>query len=350
MEGTTYIINTGCSYGVLFRSMKEFTQSEGDFKIIDLHCDSFGADFQKRTILYTIQHLFSIGVKPENISVICEWSQPNRLFVEIPQEFSDHILKTDDDSEGAFILNSKFELESENKDLLRKFRSIYAVIGDRAYLNPDVDNFDELLSKPLKRFFERFKENMFISNKPIDRFESYLTNILDLQSFLKSHGIDYVFFLMNNVFEGYEISKGGHHIYTENYLDKFLNQQEIVLPDLHRFDNITDFSSYLQSIWKLIDFDKFVFYKTDRFEYGGIDEYSMEKFGHISYTAGANPWDLVEDGYVTYFGAHPHDSIYINFFEEYIYPRVKHIVGEMKFDYTDRWSRKKHNAIRQHDS
>ena len=77
----------------------------------------------------------------------------------------------------------------------------------------------------------------------------------------------------------------------------------------------------------------------------------MEKFGHISYTSGANPWDIPKDGsHITYFGAHPHDSIYINFFEEYIYPRFKHIFGEMKFDYIDRWSRTKHNSIRQHDS
>lgn len=348
MESTKFIVNTGCSYGVLFRSMKEFTKSDSNFKIIDLHCDSFGADFQKRTILYTIQNLLSKGVNPQNIFVITEWSQPNRLFVEIPKEFSDHILNKEDDSEGAFILNSKFELEREDTSYLKKYRSIYAVIGDRAYLNPDVDNFDELLSKPLKTFFETFKKNMYFSHKPIDRYENYLTNILDTQSFLKSYGIDYTFFLMNNVFEGYEGEKG--HIYTENYIDKFLNKETIVLPDLHRFDQLKDFSSYLQSIWKLIEFDKFVFYKTDRFEYGGIDEYSMEKFGHISYTSGANPWDLVEDGYVTYFGAHPHDSIYINFFEEYIYPRVKHIVGEMKFDYTDRWSRTKHNTIRQYDS
>jgi hypothetical protein len=264
MEDMKYIVNTGCSYGVLFRSMKEFTQSNEDFKVIDLHCDSFGADFQKRTILRTVQHLFSVGIKPKDIYVISEWSQPNRLFVEIPKEFADHILETDDDSEGVFILNSKFELERENKDLLRKYRSIYAVIGDRVYLNPDVDNFDELLSKPLKTFFERFKKNMYFSHKPIDRYETYLTNILDTQSFLKSHGIDYTFFLMNNVFEGYEGEKG--HIYTENYLDKFLNKETIVLPDLHRFDQLKDFSSYLQSIWKLIDFDKFVFYKTDGLE------------------------------------------------------------------------------------
>jgi hypothetical protein len=53
-----YIVNTGCSYGVMFRSMKEFTKgNDNQFKIIDLHCDSHGAEYQKRSIIYTISKL-----------------------------------------------------------------------------------------------------------------------------------------------------------------------------------------------------------------------------------------------------------------------------------------------------
>ena len=34
----TYIVNTGCSYGVMFRSMKEFTfVNDSNFEVIDLH-------------------------------------------------------------------------------------------------------------------------------------------------------------------------------------------------------------------------------------------------------------------------------------------------------------------------
>jgi hypothetical protein len=73
----------------------------------------------------------------------------------------------------------------------------------------------------------------------------------------------------------------------------------------------------------------------------------MEKFGHISYTAGANLWDIPEDGYCTSFGAHPHDSIYIDFFNEYIYNKIQSFIGQLEFDMTDRWNSKKHNAIRQ---
>jgi hypothetical protein len=57
-----YIINTGCSYGVLFRSMKEFTKgNDTNFQIIDLHCDSHGAEYQKRSVIYTISKLIEKG-------------------------------------------------------------------------------------------------------------------------------------------------------------------------------------------------------------------------------------------------------------------------------------------------
>ena len=341
-----YIINTGCSYGVMFRSMKEFTKSDNDIKVIDLHCDSFGSDFQKRTILYTVEYLYSIGINPKDIFVICEWSQPNRLFIEAPIEFSKKIINSDENTEGAFVLNSNFELEFENKKLFKKYKSIYGIIGNRMYLNPDVDSFDELMDGNLIFYLETLKKNIHISHKLIDRYETYLTNILDTQSFLKSNGIDYVFFLMNNVFEGY-ISENSHLYGGHDSILSSISKKTIKLPNLKNGLNLKDFSSYLTSVWNLIDFDKFVFYKTDRFNCGGIDEYAMEKFGHISYLSSVNEWDIIEcDECVTYFGSHPHDSVYISFFEEYIYPKVKYIFGDMVFDYTDRWSRHKFNAIR----
>ena len=46
-----YIVNTGCSYGVMFRSMKDFTfVNDSNFEVIDLHCDSHGAEYQKRSV------------------------------------------------------------------------------------------------------------------------------------------------------------------------------------------------------------------------------------------------------------------------------------------------------------
>ena len=340
-----YIINTGCSYGVMFRSFKEFTNGNGNlFKVIDLHCDSHGAEYQKRSIIYAVSKLLKKGVVSSDIFVITEWSQPNRLFIELPKEDSNHILRNIKNSEGTFILDNEFKRMSDSYDYIAKYKSLNVIIGDRVYLNPDVDSFDELEDGNLISYLEMFKNNCHISHKPIDRLEQYLTNILDLQNYLKVNGIKYKFFLMNNTFEGYY--KNFSHEYSKDSIFDSINKDVIKLPNLKPLTTINQFSEYLNQIWNLIDLSNFAFYKTDNFNFGGIDEYTMEKFGHDAYSAGANPWDIPPEGYITSFGAHPHDSVYIDFFKDYIYNDLIPFIGELEFDMSNRWEKYKHNAIR----
>jgi hypothetical protein len=344
-----YIVNTGCSYGVMFRSMFRFTNgSDVEFRVIDLHCDSHGSEYQKRSIILTVNELIKKGVDSNDIYVITEWSQPNRLFVEIPQEFVGDILENEDYTEPNFVLDNSFKkINDTNLEFIGKYKSLNIVIQDRVYANIEHSDLESFDNPNAKFYIKEFVKNCPISYKPIDRLEQYLTNILDLQSFLKSKDINYTFFLMNNTFEGY-YDNFSNFSYTEDTL-KLVQKEKIELPNLEDFIHIKEFSYYLNNIWESLDLSDFVFYKTDRFNYGGIDEYTMETFGHEAYTAGANTWDIPDDGYCTCFGAHPHDSVYVSFFEKYIYPRFKHIFGEMKFDYTDRWSRTKHNAIREYE-
>lgn len=340
-----YLINTGCSYGVMFRSFKEFTKgNDTEFNVIDLHCDSHGAEYQQRSIISTISDLLSKGIPTSDIYVIVEWSQPNRLLIELPQENSKYILDDNDNSEGSFLLNNKFERLNDG-DYIKKYKSLNVIMGDRVYINPDLNDFSEY-DKENRNYLEAFKETSGLSYKSIDRLETYLTNILTLQSFLKSNGIEYTFFLMNNTFEGYS-DDYSHVTSTSNkQTSKGLQQDTPILPMMDMLIHIEDFSTYLKNIWNLIDMDGFVFYKTNGITYGGIDEYAIERFGHIAYTSSANEWDIPDDGYITSFGAHPHDSVYIDFFKEYIYDRIKHFIGELNFNMTDRWSYTKHNAIR----
>ena len=344
-----YIINTGCSYGVMFMSFKEFTKGNNtDFRIIDLHCDSTGADYAKRSVIYTISKLIESGVSPKDMYVITEWSQPNRLHIELPQEFCNDILHGEEWAlEKSFVLDNTFNRIEDSYPIkfIGKYKSLTTVFGDRVYANVEHSDLDSFDDKNIHYYIKEFIKNSPINNKPIDRLESYLTNILDLQSFLKSLGIEYSFFLMNNSFEGY-YDNFSNFSYTDETRD-IVQQETIVLPNLDSFNHIKDFSDYLTKTWNLIDLTNFHFYQTDNFEFGGIDEYTMEKFGHDAYTAGANLWDIPDDGYVTSFGAHPHESVYVNFFIDYMYDKMKPFIGELEFDFTDRWSRTKHNAIRQ---
>lgn len=344
-----YIINTGCSYGVMFMSFKEFTKGNNtDFRIIDLHCDSTGADYAKRSIIYTISKLIESGVSPKDMYVITEWSQPNRLHIELPQEFCDEILKSEEWAlEKTFVLDNTFNRIEQTYPIqfIGKYKSLSTVFGDRVYANIEHSDLESFENTNLHYYIKEFIKNSPINNKPIDRLENYLTNILDLQNFLKSLGIEYSFFLMNNSFEGY-YDNFANFSYTEETLE-IVQQDTIILPDLKQYYHIKDFSNYLTYIWNLIDLSNFHFYKTNNFNYGGIDEYTMEKFGHQAYTAGANSWDIPDEGYCTSFGAHPHESVYVNFFIDYMYDKIKPYMGELEFDFTDRWSSTKHNAIRQ---
>lgn len=302
-----YIINTGCSYGVMFRSMKEFTKgNDTNFEVIDLHCDSFGAEYQKRSVTYTVSKLLQDGVSPKNIFVIIEWSQPNRLFTEIPQDLCGDIFNHND-LEGTFVLDNKFNLKTQS-NLIRKYKSLNVIFNDRVYTNPDVDDLTYFENKDIEWYLSEYKNNCHISQKPIDRLEHYLQNIIDTQSFLSSRNIEHISFLMNDTFTDLKYQ-----------------------------------SDYLKTIWNQLDLSKFVFHN----RFGGIDEFAMERFGNIAYLSGANEWDIPEDGNMMEFGNHPHDSVYIDFFEEYIYPKSKEYFGELSFNYTDRWSKLKHNSIRQ---
>ena len=246
-----------------------------------------------------------------------------------------------------FVLDNTFN-RIENQypiEFIGKYKSLTTVFGDRVYANIEHSDLESFEDKNLHFYIKEFIKNSPINNKPIDRLENYLTNILDLQSFLKSNNIQYSFFLMNNSFEGY-YNNFSNFSYTEDTRN-IVQQEKIILPNLSEYNHIKDFSDYMNKIWNLIDLSNFNFYQTENFNFGGIDEYSMEKFGHESYFAGANPWDIPEDGsYVTSFGAHPHESVYVNFFIDYIYEKIKPFIGELEFDFTDRWSRTKHNAIR----
>jgi hypothetical protein len=154
---------------------------------------------------------------------------------------------------------------------------------------------------------------------------------------------------MNNTFEGYlNVSKYTDytHFSSLNEIKEVLHKEKIILLNLSNQKQIKDFSDYLNKTWNLIDLSNFHFYQTDNFKFGGIDEYAMEKFGNISFVASHEPKDIPKHGYIVGFGAHPHESVYVNFFIDYMYDKLKPFIGELQFDFTDRWQFSKHNSIR----
>ena len=155
------------------------------------------SEYQKKKCNLCSFKLLLKGILPKNIFVIIEWSQPNRLLTEIPQDLCEDIINHDD-LEGTFILDNKFNLIEQSNDYIVKYKSLNIITGDRVYTNPDVDDFTYFNNKDIEWYLSEYKKNCHISHKPIDRYESYLQNIVDTQSFLSSKNIDNISFRMNN--------------------------------------------------------------------------------------------------------------------------------------------------------
>lgn len=344
-----YIVNTGCSYGVMPHALCHFTDGNDEFfRVIDLHVDGMGSEYQKRSIIYVVDQLLKY-VKSEDIYVIVEWSQPGRLLSEIPIEFcSDVFENLEEATDDSFVVDNTFSPLNFKLpiNLIRVYKSLNAIIGNNMYTNWDNIDLDSFRKndhfKKLSNDWRNLKDCISI----VTMMEKYLQDIVDLQNYLTITCVYSTMFLMNNTFEGWDVENGSHYYTSHESLD-CVQQEKIKIKNLFSFDEIKDFSEYCKFLWNSIDFDKFVFYKTDRFQYGGIDEYAMEQFGHIAYTSAANPWDIPKDGsYVTSFGGHPHNAIYVKFFEEFMYEKIKSrfFVGNLEFDYDNMWDKSKHHG------
>lgn len=349
-----YIVSTGCSYGVMFKSLGKYTTgNDGDFfRVIDLQIDGMGSEYQKRSIIYVVDQLLKY-VNAEDIYVIVEWSQPGRLLSEIPKEFCSDVFedleKHTSDSivfDNNFIpLNFKLPI-----NLIKVYKSLNAIIGNNMYTN--WDNIDLSSFRKNELFKKLFNQWRTLKNciSSVSIMEKYLEDIVDLQNYLNINGIDSTMFLMNNTFEGWDIENGSHFYTSKECMDS-VQEEKIKIKNLFLFDEIKDFSEYCKILWDSIDLSKFVFYKTDRYQYGGIDEYAMEEFGHIAYTSAANPWDIPTDGsYVTSFGAHPHSAVYVKFFEKFIYEKISRgCYSDLKMNYNDIFDSDKHHTKVKHN-
>jgi hypothetical protein len=71
-------------------------------------------------------------------------------------------------------------------------------------------------------------------------------------------------------------------------------------------------SEYCKYLWDLIDLDSFVFHKTIGNNYGGIDEYAIDKFNDNDSLYVSNP--KVND---YWYGNHPNTIVYSSFSDCY---------------------------------
>lgn len=227
-------------------------------------------EYIKESVIHKIGELLNKGVRSSEIYVLTNLTQIGRKFVKCP----DYLLS----------------------DLSDEYKTRYK-IGNHV-----VTSLIHM-EKTIMDWEKNQISNINNSRLPIQNFEIYLENVVILQSFLKTHKIGHTLFMMNNVFEGWYADF--KHLYSSTIGPN--------TPDLTDTLNIKDMSDYCNYLWNIIDLDNFVFHKTPGNNYGGIDEYSIDKFKGNEFLYNENP---IERGNLWY-GLHPNEIVYTSFSDTY---------------------------------
>ena len=275
-----YLIIAGCSY--YWKHHKKVSSDNipeaflKHYKIIEIGLPSASIEHIKESIIHKIGELLENGVDSSNIYLLSNITNVGRYFIKYPDYMLDSLTKSYKDGSkiGKYIASS------------------LVLTGP-----------DEYKSKEVKAWEKNIISNIENSRLPIQNFEIYLESIVILQSFLKRNNISHTLFPMNNIFEGW--SNNFNHVYS--------NFKGPIVPDLSKTLHIKDMSEYCKHLWDLIDLNNFVFHKTIGNNYGGIDEYTIDKFNNDESFWFTNP----KQNQDYWYGNHPNTSAYSSFSDYY---------------------------------
>ena len=275
-----HLIIAGCSYS--WKIDKEVYPNYipeaflKGYNLIKIGLSSASIEHIKESIIHKIGELLESGVDSSNIYLLSNITNIGRHFIKYPD----------------YMLNSLSEFYKETNQ-----------IGKNMVSSLTMDAYDEYKSKDVKRWEKTIILNIENSRLPIQYFEIYLESIVILQSFLKTNNISHTLFPMNNVFEGWD----------NNFNHRYSNLKRPVVPDLGKTLHIKDMSEYCKYLWNLIDLDNFVFHKTIGNNYGGIDEYTIDKLNGDESLYFSNPKESNNNWY----GNHPITPAYTSFSDYY---------------------------------
>lgn len=246
------------------------------YNVINIGTSSASIEHIKESIIHKIGELLESGVDSSNIYLLSNITNVGRHFIKYPD----------------YILNSATEYYKE-------INQIGEYIASSLILTAN----DEYKSKEIISWEKNIISNIENSRLPIQYFEIYLESIIILQSFLKRNNISHTLFPMNNVFEGW----------NDNFNHAYSNLKGPIVPDLSKTLHIKDMSAYCKYLWDLIDLDNFVFHKTIGNNYGGIDEYTIDRLNGDESLYFSNPKETNNSWY----GNHPETPAYTSFSDYY---------------------------------
>lgn len=362
-----FVVSSGCSYGRLADStfnifnflvdgkrlndeygQVDWLDIDGDRIIsINLSLGSQGSDWQSDSLIYVVDKLLKLGIKPENIFCLVEWSQWHRFTFHPPHHygldlkllnFPEFVTETINNSEFEFYIvqkNNKLEdHEIKNtldffRDYLKSCRSItrpfnVGKIEDRIYMIPRHSPIDVFrnLGSDYELFFEHIQkvENEFpLENK----LKTYLDNILRTQYFLEKNNLKYNFLFMQSTLSEWRFNRYAgiiqHPLFNMCSQPYVMNEDNWgPNPNFNPINNpesdIEKVMPEIKSKMDQINFNNFWFYESDRFRRGGIDEWCLDNLketGYINIKSSEDVRNFSYDQIVPNYGEHPNMISYI---------------------------------------
>lgn len=356
-----FVISSGCSYGRLAdaafnvfnflvdgKRLKDeygkinWLDIDGDKIIsINLSLGSQGSDWQADSLIYVVDKLFKLGINPENIFCLVEWSQWHRVTFHPPHHYGlDLKLLNFPKFDTETIKNNEFEFyivqknnELKNheineelnffRDYLKSCRSIktpfnVGKIEDRIYMIPRHSSIETF--KNLGPDYELFCEHIQrIENEfPLEnKLKTYFDNILRTQYFLEKNNLKYNFLFMQSTLSEWKFNRDagiiqhplfntGNYPYIENE-DKWEPNPNFN-PTNNPESDIENVMPEIKSKIDQINFNNFWFHESDRFRRGGIDEWvldNLKETGYVSINSSKTINNFSYDQIVPNYGEHP---------------------------------------------
>lgn len=295
-----YIVTNGCSFTRQFRRIgisgtsddfmddhisqwkwPHFIQEEyPEFKVLNYGNPTNDNSVIAQSTIYGIDKLLKEGISPSDIKVIVQWSawSRNSAFISKKKQF-----------EKGYQLNRSFIKERDkNTELVEDFAHINDFIespkrypGEHGYFILAGGYHASHVKVRSIDYFEDYVDHVFSAD---ERLIEYFKNVLLLQYYCKSNGIDYKCFTMHNNFStdyttddrfplfAPEDSKKDQawHVFMENYI-----------PHTWKNDIKNQYSDkpYVKYLYDLIDLDKFWFYNKENVtKFGGQVEWCIQTY------------------------------------------------------------------------
>jgi len=316
------IISAGCSYAVhLVQTTKiaeKFNLSKDAFlkecEVIHIGAPSFSIQYAKESINEILIWLMSNGILRENIFVVSNLTQFGRMHFKVDSSFVEetiNIIKSKNRYDGP-----SYGFELHGFEVVRYPRGYVYVNGNLYTSLSETESELKKLPKPVYNSILDYYENYYKLDT-IDHMVDYINNLIQIQEFLKENKIEYRFYFMNDIFEGWyyegEILK---HEYSKN-VGKF------EIPDLTKYEDITNLDSRIKDIFSLIDFENIISYKTEKFNYGGVDEYAITNFDIKDFMSTTHFKTESDYSNFNFIGQHPVLKVTESFEHKFILPEIQ---------------------------